>query len=68
MVDDQLAGLSGNLAEVRQLLPAEVSGSETAEAVRRALQESDKAGLAPSRDDAARIRNFLRRPARLTGG
>ncbi len=61
LVDDQFARLSTSLTHIRQLLPAGVSGSDTAEDVRRALQESAKVGIAPSQDDALRIQALLAR-------
>ena len=64
MVEDQFARLSARMAYLRQLLPARVSGSDTAEAVRRAFQESANVGLAPSQDDAQRLNGILDRVER----
>jgi hypothetical protein len=61
VVEDQFSRLSTKLSNIRQLLPAQVSGSETAEAVGRALQESAKVGLAPSQDDALGLQALLDR-------
>ena len=64
LVEDQFARLSARMASLRQLLPAKVSGSDTADAVRRAFQESANVGLAPSQDDAQQLNGLLDRVER----
>ena len=59
LVSDQFAQLSTILAHIRRLLPAGTSGSDTVQDVRRSLKESEKVGLAPSRDDNLRIEALL---------
>jgi hypothetical protein len=62
-VDEQAAVLRTRLAEIRERLPAGVSGPETAAAVEAALKEATKVGLvAPlSRDEAIELRELLSR-------
>jgi hypothetical protein len=55
----QLSGLTEFLSGLRQLLPRGTSGRETVMAVRAALRESEKVGLAPSREDAAELARLL---------
>lgn len=57
----QLARLTGCLSDLRQFLPRGVSSRETVAAVRAALQESEKVGLAPSREDTEELAELLRR-------
>jgi len=61
LVKEQFGLLSTSVARIRQLLPAGVSGSDTAEEVRRAVEESATVGVTPSRDDALRLQALLTR-------
>jgi hypothetical protein len=59
LVADQFDVLSTALRRIRELLPAGVSGPETAQEVRRSLKDSEKVGLAPSQDDTLKIQALL---------
>ena len=59
LVDDQLAGLSEHLAERTATAACRSQRQRDSRGGPAGLQESDKVGLAPSRDDAARIQRLL---------
>lgn len=59
LVEDQFSLLSMSHSRIRQLLPAGVSGSDTAEDVRRAVEQSATVGVTPSQDAAMRLQALL---------